>query len=136
MDAVGIAQRLASVRDSVASATRQAGRDADAVRLIAVSKTHPESAIEAAYAAGQRDFGESYAQELTRKAEALSHLDIRWHFIGRIQTNKASLIAPVSHRVHAVHSARHARALAARADHPVPCLSVREPGMQAANSLR
>lgn len=113
MGGVSIADRLVAVRDQVAHATVSAGRSPEDVHLIAVSKTQPASAIREAYAAGQRHFGESYAQELAHKAAELVDLtDLHWHFIGTIQTNKAGLIAPVSERVHAVHSPRHARALA------------------------
>ena len=119
---MSIAERLQRVRDQVHQAAIDAGRDPDDVTLIAVSKTHPVEAVLEAYDAGQRHFGESYAQELAAKAEQLSDRDIAWHFIGRIQTNKASRIAPVSHRVHAVHSVRHARALGKHSATPVPCL--------------
>ena len=68
------------------------------VTLIAVSKYHPAEAIEAAYEAGQRDFGESKAQDLKAKHELLAK-DIRWHFIGHLQSNKIKYIAPfVQHR--------------------------------------
>jgi hypothetical protein len=71
------------------------------VTLVAVSKTKPVEAIEEAYAAGQRDFGENYAQELDRKARALAHLEgIRWHFIGNLQRNKAKLVAPHAVAIH------------------------------------
>lgn len=82
------------------------------MRLIAVSKTHDAAAIERAYAEGQRDFGESYAQELARKAEQLAHLPgLRWHFIGPIQRNKAKLIAAHACMVHSIETARAAEAL-------------------------
>ncbi len=72
-------------------------------RLVAVSKTHPVAAIEEAYAAGQRLFGESTAQELATKYEALPK-DIEWHFIGHLQSNKVKYIAPFVHLIHAVDS--------------------------------
>jgi len=65
----------------------------EGVRLVAVSKFNPASSIEDAYACGQRIFGESHAQELVPKAEALPK-DIKWHFIGHLQTNKVKYIAP------------------------------------------
>lgn len=65
----------------------------DGVRLVAISKFHPAEYIEAAYAEGQRVFGESHEQELARKVEVLPH-DIEWHFIGHLQTNKVKYIAP------------------------------------------
>lgn len=73
------------------------------VRLVAVSKYHPEEAIQEAYAAGQRVFGESHAQELVRKCEALPK-DIEWHFIGHLQTNKVKYIVPHVALIHAVDS--------------------------------
>jgi len=69
--------------------------------LIAVSKFQPNEAIESLYAAGQRDFGENRVQELAAKAAALPK-DIRWHMIGRIQTNKIREFAPFVHLVHSV----------------------------------
>jgi pyridoxal phosphate enzyme (YggS family) len=81
---VTIAENLAAVR-----ALLPAG-----VTLVAVSKTQPAHAIREAYAAGQRDFGENYAQEWRAKADALADLtDLRWHFIGGLQTNKVRYLA-------------------------------------------
>src|SRR5262249_22316561 len=100
-----IAEGLSKVRDRMARAAEAASRDPSSVRLVAVSKTKPASAIREAYAAGQRDFGENYAQELAEKALELSDLpDIRWHFIGHLQSNKARLIAPMTHLLHTVDS--------------------------------
>ena len=65
----------------------------DGVRLVAISKYHPNEYIEEAYAEGQRIFGESHEQELRQKVETLPH-DILWHFIGHLQTNKVKYIAP------------------------------------------
>lgn len=116
-----LADRLHAVRDAVARAAERAGR-AD-VHLVAVSKTQPVEAIREAYAAGQRDFGENYPQELRDKAAALADLpDLRWHFIGRLQTNKARYVAPVAVRVHALDSVEQAAALARRSDARVRCL--------------
>lgn len=70
-------------------------------KLVAVSKYHPIEAITEAYAAGQRVFGESRAQELREKAEALPK-DIEWHFIGHLQPNKVKYIAPFISLIHAV----------------------------------
>ena len=75
------------------------------VTLIAVSKYHPAEAIEAAYEAGQRDFGESKAQDLKAKHELLAK-DIRWHFIGHLQSNKIKYIAPFIHLIHSIDSFR------------------------------
>lgn len=73
------------------------------VRLVAISKFHPNEYIEAAYAEGQRVFGESHEQELARKVESLPK-DIEWHFIGHLQTNKVKYIAPYIAMVEAVDS--------------------------------
>ncbi len=73
------------------------------VTLVAVSKFQPIEAIEEAYNAGERDFGESHVQELTAKYEALPK-DIRWHFIGHLQTNKVKYITPFIHLIHSVDS--------------------------------
>ncbi|MFY8004496.1 MAG: YggS family pyridoxal phosphate-dependent enzyme [Chitinophagaceae bacterium] len=71
--------------------------------LVAVSKTKPAEAIEALYAAGQRDFGENYVLELVDKAASLPK-DINWHFIGHLQTNKVKYIAPFVYLIHGVDS--------------------------------
>jgi pyridoxal phosphate enzyme (YggS family) len=73
------------------------------VMLIAVSKTKPVSMLQEAYDAGQRDFGENYVQELVDK-EAVLPKDIRWHFIGHLQSNKVKYIAPFVHLIHGVDS--------------------------------
>jgi pyridoxal phosphate enzyme (YggS family) len=75
----------------------------DRCRLIAVSKTQPAAAIEEAYAAGQRIFGENKAQELVPKYETLPK-DIEWHMIGHLQSNKVKYIAPFVHLIHSVDS--------------------------------
>ncbi|MFZ7182759.1 MAG: YggS family pyridoxal phosphate-dependent enzyme [Bacteroidota bacterium] len=73
--------------------------------LVAVSKTKPVAAIEAVYQTGQRDFGENYVQELSEKAGQLPQ-DIRWHFIGHLQTNKVKQVVPYAHLIHGVDSKR------------------------------
>ena len=73
------------------------------VRLVAVSKFHPNEALEEAYAAGQRIFGESHVQEMTQKYETLPK-DIEWHFIGHLQTNKVKYMAPYVAMIHAIDS--------------------------------
>lgn len=77
----------------------------DGVRLVAVSKFHPVEKLQEAYDAGQRVFGESHEQELSRKAEILPK-DIEWHFIGHLQTNKVRFIAPYITMIDAVDSLR------------------------------
>jgi hypothetical protein len=113
----GIAERLAAVRARIDRAARAAGRDPATVVLLAVSKTKPSQDVRAAYAAGQRKFGENYAQELVEKVDALADLaDVEWHFVGRLQTNKARLVAARAAVVHAVDSERLAQELAKRAE--------------------
>jgi PLP dependent protein len=75
------------------------------VQLIAVSKTKPAADILALYAMGQRDFGENYVQEMVEKAGQLP-ADIRWHFIGHLQTNKVKVVVPFVHLIHGVDSLR------------------------------
>lgn len=73
------------------------------VTMVAVSKTKPASDIEEMYQLGQRDFGENYVQELAEKQDQLPK-DIRWHYIGHLQSNKVKNIAPFVHLIHAVDS--------------------------------
>ena len=75
----------------------------EGVRLVAISKYHPNEYIEEAYAEGQRIFGESHEQELRQKVETLPH-DILWHFIGHLQTNKVKYIAPYITMIESVDS--------------------------------
>lgn len=85
-----IAARLAEVRARIAAAAKDAGREAQAVELVAVSKTQPAAAVEAALAAGQTQFGENRVQEAQAKFSALkaAHPALRLHLIGPLQTNK------------------------------------------------
>ena len=76
------------------------GRDADSVRLIAVSKSHSAAAIRAAAELGQRDFGENYVQEALPKLAELADLPLTWHYIGQLQANKTRDVAEHFHWVH------------------------------------
>ena len=91
---MSVAVRLAEVRARIDAAARGAGRDSSSVRLVAVSKTFPIDAVREAYAAGQRDFGENRVQEALEKLAASPDLDLRWHLLGHLQTNKARKAAP------------------------------------------
>lgn len=91
----GIAERLADLR----------ARIPEGVTLVAVSKFHPAEAVAEAYGAGQRIFGESRAQEMAAKAGSLP-ADIRWHFIGHLQTNKVRNVVPHAALIHSVDSMR------------------------------
>jgi pyridoxal phosphate enzyme (YggS family) len=116
-----IAERWAAVRAHVATACERAGRAPSDVTIVAVSKTHPASAIREAEAAGAIDFGENYAQELATKQAELAPAP-RWHFIGRLQRNKAKLVAGKVALVHAVDSEELAAELAKRAAQVQPIL--------------
>jgi pyridoxal phosphate enzyme (YggS family) len=110
-----IAERLAEIHARIDAAAIAASRDPKSITLVAVSKTKSASAITEAYEAGQRAFGENYAQELAEKSTALEHLDaIEWHFIGHLQSNKAKVIAAHAHVVHTIDSASLARELSRR----------------------
>jgi pyridoxal phosphate enzyme (YggS family) len=111
----GIAESVAEVRARVKEAAERAGRRAEEVLLVAVSKTQPAEALREAYAAGVRDFGENYVQELVQKAEELEELDqLRFHAIGHLQRNKAKFVARCAAAVHSVDSAELATELARR----------------------
>ena len=99
-----IAERLAHIRGRIAGAARSAGRDPSSIRLVAVSKTFPIDAIREAYVAGQRDFGENRVQEAFQKIALGTDLDIRWHLLGHLQTNKAKKAAPAFSTIHSVDS--------------------------------
>jgi pyridoxal phosphate enzyme (YggS family) len=115
----GIAERWREVRAKVDAACERAGRAPGDVTLVAVSKMHPASAVLEAAAAGAIDFGENYAQELAAKrsecAGAPEGAAIRWHYIGRLQRNKAKLVAGQVALVHAVDSVELAVELGKRA---------------------
>lgn len=92
--------------------------------LIAVSKTQPAERIREAYAAGQRDFGENYVQELVEK-QTLLPADIRWHFIGHLQSNKIKYIAGFIHCIHTVDSWKLLKEIdkqAGKHGRTIPCL--------------
>jgi pyridoxal phosphate enzyme (YggS family) len=84
-----ISSRLAAVRNRIAAAAGSAGRSPDSVRLVAVSKTFPLSAIREAFDAGQREFGENRVQEALQKITDSTDLSVRWHLLGHLQANKA-----------------------------------------------
>lgn len=108
-----IADNWRAVRARVDAACERAGRAPGEVVVVAVSKTHPVEAVREAAAAGATDFGENYAQELAAKRAAAG--DVRWHFIGRLQRNKAKLVAGQVALIHAVDTVELAQELAKRA---------------------
>jgi hypothetical protein len=99
-----IAQNLERVREQIARAARRAGRSANEIVLVAVSKTFPVEAIRAAYDAGMREFGENRVQEFEAKRGKLHEIDATWHLIGHLQSNKAKRAAQLFDRVDSVDS--------------------------------
>lgn len=114
-----LSARVASVRARIARAADAAGRDPSSVELVAVSKLHPAAAVAAAARAGIRDVGENYAQEMVGKIDELASDPacggLRWHFIGRLQRNKARVVVGRAALIHAVDSVELAREIARRA---------------------
>ena len=129
IDARALAERLEQVRERIEGACQRAGRSAEEVKLVAVSKTFPLEAVRAAYALGLRAFGENRAGELSEKAEALpgDHLggDVQWHMIGHLQRNKAKDVAAHADVFQALDSSRLAKELdkrCRREGRVLPCL--------------
>lgn len=106
-----IAQSLEKIRNRVTVLERQYGRPPGAVRVLAVSKTKPAEAVRAAFEAGQRDFGENHVQDALTKLDALTDLDLVWHFIGPIQSNKTRIVAARFDWVHSLDREKIARRL-------------------------
>ena len=99
-----IVSNLAAIRQRIAAAAAAAGRSPQDVRLLAVSKTFSADHVRAAYAAGQRDFGENKVQEALQKIAETTELEIRWHLIGHLQSNKVRKAAPAFAAIHAIDS--------------------------------
>ena len=120
-----LAARLADVRGRIAKACEVAGRDAGDITLIAVTKTRPASDVRLLSELGLRDIGENRDAEAAPKAAQCSDLDLTWHFIGQLQTNKCASVVRYAGVVHSVDRARLVRALgraARRAERTVDCL--------------
>lgn len=101
-----LAANLRLVRERLDRAAADAGRDPGAIRLIAVSKTFPPAAVEAAARAGLSDFGENRVQEALGKIERAAAPRVRWHLIGHLQSNKARSAAAAFHWIHSVDSVK------------------------------
>ena len=99
-----IAAHLREVKDRIAAAASRAGRDPGEITLVAVSKTFGAEAVRAAYAAGQRDFGENKVQEGLQKIAETADISPRWHLIGHLQTNKVRKAAGPFAWIHSVDS--------------------------------
>jgi pyridoxal phosphate enzyme (YggS family) len=119
-----IAANLQAVRARIAAACAGAGRAAESVQLLAVSKTWPAASVREAVAAGQRAFGENYVQEAVAKAAELGDSGLEWHFIGPLQGNKTRLVAENFAWVHSVERLKIAERLAAQRPPNLPALQV------------
>lgn len=119
-----IAENLQRVQARIQAACLAAGRDAAGVRLLAVSKTFGADAVRQAHAAGQRAFGENYIQEGVDKIQALPDLDLEWHCIGPIQSNKTRLVAENFDWVHSIDRLKIAERLSAQRPVHLPSLQV------------
>ncbi len=109
-----ISQKIDEIRNRIASAAISAGRDAQEIKLVAVAKGQPIEKMRQAIEAGQRDFGENYAQELLAHSEQTGPAPI-WHFIGHLQKNKVKQILPLVTLIHSVDSIELARTIDRRA---------------------
>ena len=127
-----IAQNLQTVHARIRSACQAAGRPAEAVQLLAVSKTFGPEAVREAHAAGQTAFGENYIQEAVDKITALRDLPLQWHCIGPIQSNKTRLVAEHFDWVHSVDRLKIAQRLSEQRPAQLPplqlCLQVNTDG--------
>jgi PLP dependent protein len=113
VDPAVIAANVAAVRERVAAAAGRVGRDPAGVTLVAVAKLFPPAAVRAVLEAGVADVGENYAKDLERKAAEVP--GARWHFVGRLQRNKAGVLVRAGALVHSLDSLAGARALGRRA---------------------
>ncbi len=123
-----IESRLLAIKEQIASHARQTGRQPEQIKLLAVSKTKPAEAIQAAYQAGQRLFGESYVQEAVTKVQYLKNIpdyaDIEWHFIGPLQSNKTRLVAENFDWIHSIEREKIAQRLNEQRPAHLPALNI------------
>ncbi len=113
---MSIAEKVAAMRERVASAARRAGQDPEEIAVMAVTKTHPPELIREAHATGLRLFGENRVQEFAGKASALADLkNAEWHMIGHLQSNKAGKAVELFDRSDSVDSLKLAEKLDAAA---------------------
>ena len=119
-----ISANLQAVRERIRQAAASAGRNAEGIDLLAVSKTMPAEAVAQAAAAGQRAFGENYVQEGVDKARQLAGLGLEWHFIGPLQSNKTRPVAETFAWVHSIDRLKLAERLSAQRPADLPPLNV------------
>lgn len=120
----GLSGRLQNLVTRIARAASDAGRDPAGIRLLAVSKTWPAESVREAAAAGQHAFGENYVQEGVAKVEALADLNLEWHFIGPLQSNKTRPVANSFAWVHSIDRLKIAQRLSEQRDVFLPPLQV------------
>lgn len=119
-----IANKLERVREQINTYASKSDRSPEEVTLLAVSKTKPAEDIRTAFNLGQKDFGENYLQESVDKIEALHDLDITWHFIGPLQSNKTRLVAENFDWVHTVDRLKIAQRLSDQRPDSLPPLNI------------
>jgi PLP dependent protein len=116
MTALTIRENLQRIRERIEKAASRAGRNADEITLVGVSKTHPAEAIQGAFEAGLRHFGENRVQEWDGKRSGIVTLPAKWHLIGHLQSNKAAKAAKLFHTVDSVDDFALAQRLARASD--------------------
>jgi len=121
---IRVTENLRIVSDLLRSAAIEAGRNPADVRLLAVSKKQPLEKIREAAACGQREFGENFVQEGVAKIEALADLDLTWHFVGHLQSNKTRVVAEYFDWVHTIDKLKVARRLSEQRPGDLPLLNV------------
>jgi len=135
-----IASNLQAVRDAISAAAAEAGRRASEVKLLAVGKTFAPDRLREAYRAGQASFAESYLQEALDKISALRDLNIDWHFIGPVQSNKTRAVAENFAWVHSLDRLKIAQRLSAQRPAHLPdlqlCLQVNISGEDSKSGVR
>jgi pyridoxal phosphate enzyme (YggS family) len=117
-------QNISRIRNRLSKAIDAVQREQESVKLIAVSKTKPAEAIKAVYDTGQRDFGENYVTEAIEKMSVLESLDICWHFLGPLQSNKTRLVATNFDWIHSVDRIKIAKRLNEQRPDALPPLNV------------
>ena len=123
-DLSSVKNRLAHIGERIEAASLRSSNPSESVKLIAVSKTFSDKRIRDVFKLGQRRFGENYVQEAVDKIDMLSDLDIEWHFIGPIQSNKTKLIAAKFDWVHSIDRLKIAERLSAARPAELPKLNV------------
>ena len=119
-----IPHNLRIIGSDIAQSCVATNRQSEDVQLLAVSKRHSTDAIREAYAAGQQAFGENYVQEMVEKSQQLAELDIEWHFIGPLQSNKTKDVAMTASWVHTVDRLKIARRLSEQRPANLPPLNI------------